>query len=90
MRRASASHLNEVQKVRILYGKHGPTNRVDRSENATHSISGHQIMARKMNHLIATLMIGATLQGTPSQAATKGETMGVFTDLRDEKTAPMN
>jgi hypothetical protein len=47
-------------------------------------------MARKMNHLIATLMIGATLQGIPSQAATKGETMGVFTDLRDEMTAPMN
>ncbi|MGD0042176.1 MAG: hypothetical protein ABSE84_17525 [Isosphaeraceae bacterium] len=47
-------------------------------------------MARKMNHLIATLMIGATVQGTPSQAASKGEMMGVFTDLRDEKTAPMN
>ncbi|HKI18529.1 MAG TPA: hypothetical protein VKA15_11645 [Isosphaeraceae bacterium] len=47
-------------------------------------------MARKMNHLIATLMIGATVQGTPSQAASKGEMMGMFTDLRDEKTAPMN
>lgn len=38
--------------------------------------------------LLTTLMFGALLCGTSSFAATRGEQMGVFTDLRDEKTAP--
>jgi hypothetical protein len=33
-------------------------------------------------------MMATTLAVTPSRAATKGDSMGVFTDLRNEKTAP--
>ena len=36
---------------------------------------------------LTTLMLGAMLCGT-TFAATRGEQMGVFTDLRNEKTAP--
>ena len=39
-------------------------------------------------YLFAALVLGATLCRTPLFAATHGEQMGVFTDLRDEKTAP--
>lgn len=34
------------------------------------------------------LLIGVMLCAVPLRAATKGESMGVFTDLRNEKTAP--
>ena len=45
-------------------------------------------MIHKITLFITTLLIGSVCQAAPSHAATKGEAMGVFTDLRDEKIAP--
>ena len=42
----------------------------------------------KIACLIAILIIGLTLGAAPPPPATNGEMMGVFTDLRNEKTAP--
>jgi hypothetical protein len=45
-------------------------------------------MTNKIKLFVATLIIGAILHAVPCQAESKGGKMGVFADLRDEKTAP--